>query len=202
VGKRLHRHPRCERCKLFPEHCLCAEVEPLELSTRIAVVMHRRELGKPSNTGRLALLMFPNSELHVRGHRSAPADLSTIVHPERRIWVLFPSDDAVVMTRAMVEEDDRPITLVVPDGTWAQTRRAVRREPVLRDAVHLLPPPGQMTRYRLRSEHVPGGLATAEAVARALGVIEGTAAQRGLERLFEMHVERVLLERNGRHEPK
>ena len=169
----------------------------MPLATRIALVQHCREVRNPSNTGRLARLMFPNRRQYERGHRGAPADLSDLNEPGRRLWVLYPSDDAEVLSRDLVDENDRPITLAVPDGTWAQTRRAVRRESVLREARHVSPPPGPPTRYRLRSEHVSGGLATAEAVARALGVIEGVAVQRALEALFESHVERVLIERNG-----
>ncbi len=174
----------------------------MTLGTHIALVMHRREVNKPSNTGGLAMQLFPNSRRYVRGLTQGSADLGDLEAPDRRTWLLFPSEQAEVLTRELVTEDDRPITLVVPDGTWAQTRRAVRREPVMCRARHVLAPPGPRTRYRLRQEHVHGGLATAEAMARALGVIEGEAAQRALEQLFEAHVERVLRERSHRREPR
>lgn len=172
------------------------------LETQIALVMHRREVMKPSNTGGLALQLFPNSRRYVRGLPEGPVDLSELENPGRRTWLLFPSETAEMLTSEMVAESARPITLVVPDGTWAQTRRAVRREPVLRRARHVLVPPGPPTRYRLRREHLLGGLATAEAMARALGVIEGEVARRALEALFERHVERVLLERSKRRPPR
>jgi len=174
----------------------------MTLDTHIALVMHRREVSKPSNTGGLALLLFTNSRRYVRGLPEGPADLSDLNHPERRTWLLFPSERAEVLSREMVAEDARPITLVVPDGTWAQTRRAVRRETVLDQARHVLPPPGAPTRYRLRREHTPGGLATAEALARALGIIEGEAVQTALEGLFDTHVDRVLGELSGRRPPR
>jgi DTW domain-containing protein YfiP len=173
----------------------------MTLGTHIALVMHRREVGKPSNTGGLALQLFSNSRRYVRGLIEGPADLSDLARPDRRTWLLFPSEDAEVLTEEMVAEDPRPITLVVPDGTWAQARRAVRREPVLSQARHVLSPPGPPTNYRLRKEHILGGLATAEALARALGVIEGQAVQQALEALFDQHVDRVLLERSGRRPP-
>ena len=174
----------------------------MTLETHIALVMHRREVNKPSNTGGLALQLFPNSSRYVRGLTEGPADLGDLETPDRRTWLLFPSEHTEVLTHEMVTEDARPITLVVPDGTWAQTRRAVRREPVLSRARHVCPPSGAPTRYRLRREHVLGGLATAEAMARALGIIEGAPAQRALEQLFDAHVTRALAERSNRREPR
>ena len=102
----------------------------------------------------------------------------------------------------MVDEDPRPVTLVVPDGSWTQARRVVRREPILSQARHVVPPAGAKTRYRLRNEHVEGGLATAEAVARALGIIEGQKAQEALEALFETKVSRILEEWGTRKGPR
>jgi len=189
---------RCQQCYLRHANCLCDAVSPVTLQTHIALIMHRREVGKPSNTGTLALQLFPNSSCYVRGVAHEPLDLSALDQPERRTWVLFPSDTVELLSREMVDEDPRPITLVVPDGSWTQARRAVRREPILSAARHVVPPTGAQTRYRLRHEHVEGGLATAEAVARALGIIEGPEAQAALEALFETKVSRILNELSGR----
>jgi DTW domain-containing protein YfiP len=193
---------RCQQCYLRHANCLCDTLSPVTLQTHIALVMHRREVGKPSNTGTLALQLFSNSSCYLRGVIHEPLDLSALDTPDRRTWVLFPSDTVEVLTREMVDEDPRPVTLVVPDGSWTQARRAVRREPILSAARHVVPPAGAKTRYRLRQEHVEGGLATAEAVARALGIIEGPEAQAALEALFETKVSRILQEWSGRKGPR
>lgn len=174
----------------------------MTLTTHLAIVMHQREVEKPSNTGGLALQLFPNSSRFIRGLRDQPLDLSVLDAPERRLWVLFPSDKVEVLTPEMVEEDPRPITLIVPDGSWTQARRVMRREALLSEARHVVPPPGEASRYRLRHEHVEGGLSTAEAIARALGVIEGHEARAALEGLFELKVQRVLRERSKRRGPR
>ena len=46
--------------------------------------------------------------------------------------------------------------------------------------------------YRLRSESHPAGLATIEAIARAMGILEGPHVQEALERVFRAMVERTL----------
>lgn len=180
---------------MYVEDCICGLFEPLALSTQVALVLHRRETKKPTNTGRLAELALEGTRRLVRGHQDEPADVSVLVTPERRAWLLFPREDAAVVSRAEVEADPRPITLVVPDGTWPQARRCVRREPVLSSMPCVLPPPGPPTRYRLRREHVEGGLATFEAIARVLGVIEGAEVQSRLEAWFDAMVERMLARR-------
>jgi DTW domain-containing protein YfiP len=48
------------------------------------------------------------------------------------------------------------------------------------------------TEYRLRLENRPGGLATFEAIARALGIIEGENIQAEMEAAFKLKVERTL----------
>jgi hypothetical protein len=46
--------------------------------------------------------------------------------------------------------------------------------------------------YRLRTESHEAGLATIEAIARAMGILEGMHVQHALERVFRAMVERTL----------
>ena len=198
MGRRSKQEPRCPVCRLHLAHCLCDELRPVLTRTHVAVVMHRREEKKSTNTGRLALLTLANSSLHVRGHADAPADLSVLEDPSRRTLLLFPREDAVVLDARWVQADPRPPTLIVPDGTWSQARRMVRREPVLARAQAVLAPPGPPARYCLRRETADDGLATAEAIARALAVLEGVDVAEELDRIFEMMVSRTLATRRQR----
>lgn len=168
---------------------------PLHTATRLALVIHRREVDKPTNTGRIGLLALRNAVMFVRGHEDAPADLSALDDPARRLFLLFPREDAVVLTPELIASDPRPITLAVPDGSWAQTRRCARREEVLARAVAVLPPDAGPTRYLLRHEHVEGGLGTGEAIARAFAVLEGQAVGDAIQRLFDLQVSRTLATR-------
>lgn len=165
--------------------------------TRLALILHQREWKKSTNTGRLALLALDNACHLLRGQPETPLDLAALDDPARRLLLLFPREDAVPLTPALVAEDPRPVTLVVPDGNWSQARRVVRREPLLASTPAVLPPPGPPTRYRIRDETTEEGMATAEAIARALGVLEGLEVQREIERLFDLMVERTLATRIG-----
>ena len=67
-----------------------------------------------------------------------------------------------------------------------------RRLPGLDDLERVTLPQGPPTRYRLRTETREGGLATFEAISRALGILETTAVQEQLESVFDLMVERTL----------
>jgi DTW domain-containing protein YfiP len=60
----------------------------------------------------------------------------------------------------------------------------------------ILPDLGQTT-YRLRTEPREQGLATYEAISRALGILEGPELQAQLDRLFDAMVESTLSTRGA-----
>jgi DTW domain-containing protein YfiP len=159
------------------------------------LVMHRREVAKPTATGPLALMTLANSELRVHGHQDRPVDLSDLAGEGRRLLALYPSEAARPLGPGFAAGDPRPITVVVPDGSWRQASKAVRRLPGLEHAEHVTLPPGPPTRYRLRREPKEGGLATFEAIARVLGFLESPAVQAELEAFFERMVEATLATR-------
>ena len=172
--------------------CLCVEIPRLELATRVVLVMHHREVPRTTATGPLALRALANGELHVHGARDAALDLTSLHGQGRRVMLLFPGDGALPLTPELLAADRRPVTLVVPDGNWRQASRAAKRIPGLAQAESVALVEGAPSRYRLRRELREGGLATFEAIARALGILESADVQARLEELFSLMVERTL----------
>ncbi|MEY4582223.1 MAG: hypothetical protein RL701_6926, partial [Pseudomonadota bacterium] len=172
--------------------CICAQIPTLDVTTQIVLVMHHREVSKTTASGPLAMRALKNSRLYVHGERDAPLDLSTLHTPERRLLLLFPSEDAQPLTRELLASDPRPVTLVVPDGNWRQASRAARRIPGLERAERVGLVAGPPSQYGLRHEPRAGGLATFEAIARALGVLESAEVQAQLEALFATMVQVTL----------
>lgn len=172
--------------------CFCDLIPHMDLATRLVVIMHHRETKLTSNTGQLATLTLRNSELRVRGKPGQPFVSEGLQSEGRTILLLYPSDDAQVLTPELVASLPRPITLVAPDGNWRQASKVGNREPALKHALRVKLAPGAPSTYRLRTEPHSHGLATLEAIARALGVIESPEVQQKLEYIFRIMVERTL----------
>lgn len=180
---------RCERCALPPAACLCAEFEPLELATHVVVLMHRREVNKTTNTARLVPLALVNAQVRIVGLPEDRAHFDGLASEGRRAVLLFPSDNSVELTPQMSESK---LTLVAPDGNWRQAHKFARREPQLAALPRVHLPAGPPSRYALRRHPDERFLATFEALARALGVLEGEAVQRKLEKLLDEKVARTM----------
>jgi DTW domain-containing protein YfiP len=186
---------RCPRCEIRKPLCFCEFIPQIQLQTRLIIVMHTSEQSLTTNTGRLAAKALPNSEIRTRGKKNDPMSSLGLVRDGRQSLVLFPSPYAVELNAELVSRLARPVTLIVPDGSWAQTRRIVRRERALADIPHVKVPNGPPSEYRLRLQPSDRSLCTLEAIARALGILESRDAQARLEALLRVMVERTLWSR-------
>lgn len=189
MSRRDNAALRCTSCHMHLPLCVCELVPRIETETRLVLVIHRYEDRKPTNTGRIATACLPNSEVLVRGHEGRDAAVAFAPHTDPVL--LFPHEDAEPLERMVPAS--RPVTLVVPDGTWRQASKMPRRVPGLTDVRCVsLPASPDRAPLRLRAEAHAHGLSTLEAIARALGVLEGPAVQAALERLYLTIVERTL----------
>jgi DTW domain-containing protein YfiP len=190
---------RCPDCWLHRTLCLCALVPRVLTRTRLVLVTHQLEVRKPTNTGRLAVRCLPNSAVVVRG---AGGDASTPWREAAAPVLLFPHAGAEPLERW--RDHPAPVTLVVPDGTWRQAARARRRLAGLGDipcaalpAGASAPPAGARPALPLRRQVRPGRLSTLAAIARALGILEGSAVEEPLAHILRVMVDRTLWS-NGR----
>jgi len=172
--------------------CLCADIQPINTRTQVAVILHETEQCRTSNTGYLATLMLPNSVLRIHGERGRTLDVHDWFEPTHRAFVLFPHADARILDRQLAEEDDRPIRLIVPDGTWRQARRMVRRVAGLAKTPWVTLPEGLVSKYRLRKRRSTGGMCTFEAISEALCLLEGPHLYAPLVHVLSRFVERLL----------
>jgi DTW domain-containing protein YfiP len=178
--------PRCEGCGLRGAACLCGEVVARPVRTSVVLLTHRAERRKSTNTGRLVALALKGAEVRLRGEQEAPPRAPL---PEGRRLLLFPDPEA----RVVSPEDGRggPVVLVVPDGNWSQARRIARRDPDAQGAEPVKLPPGGPSRYGLRRAPREGTVSTIEAVARALGLLEGADVEEELMAILDVFVRRT-----------
>jgi DTW domain-containing protein YfiP len=150
--------------------------------TRIVIVRHHTERWRSSNSGRLAHLALPNSEIIDHGGAGGVA----VLPPLDGAWLMFPEGPP-----ALTAPVPPPRQVVVLDATWSQARRMFRKLAGLRGLPILRLPDGPMPAARLRESPAPGRVSTIEAVAGALRLIEGDALAAPLEALFALAVARA-----------
>ena len=170
---------------------MCSLVPQLTTRTRLVLVVPWGEARKPSNTGLLAARCIDGSTVQILRKRSGPM-AAPVVHAGELPLVLFPAPHATPITS--YADSAQPIALIVPDGSWHQARALQQRGPLRHHTCVTLPPLGP-SEYRLRSEPEVGGLATFEAIARALRILEGDAGEAissAMLDVFRVMVERTL----------
>jgi DTW domain-containing protein YfiP len=164
----------CLRCLRPTSFCACDLLRPVAARTRVAVLQHPREARLAICSAWMVRLGLRDAEIH-RGVRFE-------CHPRVRelaaspgAALLYPGPGA---TPAPALAGRPPEVLVVVDGTWHQAEKMIRENPSLAALPRVSVEPERPSGYGdLRREPAPGHLSTVEAVALALGALEGDPAR-------------------------
>ena len=161
--------PTCTRCLRPQPFCVCSSLSPVATRTRVVLLQHPREARLAICSAWLTRIALENAEIHrgvafdfegpLGAHLRAPAAL------------LFPGEGSVP---ARAFAGDPPRVLFAVDGTWTQAEKILRLSPALASLPRLSVDAGRPSSYGdLRREPGPVHLSTLEAVALALGALEG-----------------------------
>lgn len=197
MGRNLDRRDRCKDCLMKSHMCICSMLNPVASAlvpnnTVLTILMHNRETVTTTNTARMALKILPNSKLYLRGLIDQPLSPDHILLKTHQPVYLYPTETSVTLTPDLVKSYQKPIQLIVPDGSWRQTRRFAKRELWLQNIPHIKLPDANKTLFFLRRRVKAQGISTFEAIARTLGIIETTDLQSHMEIIFKTMVERTL----------
>lgn len=161
---------------------------PIELKTKISLILNKKERFLTSNTAFLTENALSNSKIFIRGLEDTPLPDEHINPAGYQPLYLFPSDDAKVLTPELIRSFKLPINLIVPDGTWRQAKKMHTREPLLRDIPRVKLEHSEKSIYPLRRQVFEYGLCTHEAIAFALGEIEGMDMKNKLMEYLEIMI--------------
>jgi DTW domain-containing protein YfiP len=162
--------PRCARCAMKPVLCLCQVLHPRAGRHAVRVVVHETELDKSTNSGRLLPLLWEPAALVPYGN-DAPSLPEVFWPVKSRPLVLFPLRGGKTIDQ-VVDDDPRPFTLIVLDGTWHQANRLRKRFHRAGIPFVGLPERASPALYRLRRGHFGASMSTLEATAAALAILE------------------------------
>jgi DTW domain-containing protein YfiP len=193
---RADRDPTpCPKCRLQGWLCVCAHAPQVAPRTPLVLIVHVRDLGRTSNTVRLLSLAVRGAAVLCHGAAPVPTDPAAHVPAGRTPVVLFPGRGAVPLTRELVAALPAPPALVVPDGNWRQASRMVKRLPLLAGALKVALPDRAFAGAAVRRNRTGHHMSTYEAVAQALGVLEGDDIARPLFEFYRRATDRMLLVR-------
>ncbi len=193
--RRATRDQRCINCKINIRWCFCEKIHKKDTQSYVSIIMHHRERFLTSNTAHLTKRLLNNCDISMRGHREIPFnfEIKKDFHP----LYLFPHEDALPLTKDLVKSIDKPIQLIVPDGSWRQAKKFYRREKILKDIQCIKLENLPKSEYSLRSQISEAGLCTIEAIAYALKEIEDQATYEHLMDGFRVMNERVDISRHS-----
>lgn len=208
MGTRKHQAPRCAECKMLVQLCLCGDAREIAsklppVKTQVTLLVHHRELATTTNSGLHLRFFLPGFRFFVRGLPDQKLKAEDILKSGCENILLFPTQTARDLRDPGVEFwkrlNNKPINLIVPEGSWRQASKVPKREAFLQEIPAVFLPPDSVTpsTYQLRKETKPGGLGTFEAVVRALDYLEDPSPRKLLESYFSLFVERTLKSRRG-----
>lgn len=136
----------------------------------ICLLLHENEPYRPSATHPLIKDCLPET-LIVLWQRCTPDPrlLSLLTDPAYAPCLIFPADRPETSARQIsrLAEDRRPL-LIIPDGTWKEVRKIVRKSPYLAQLPVFSLHPEKATRYQLRRNPDAGHICTSEVVAQLI----------------------------------
>jgi DTW domain-containing protein YfiP len=188
----------CAKCRLHPERCICARIPSLDLKTKVSLVIHAKEIKRTTNSGLLAHHALFNSQVIVRGLEKQKTDLSPLLDPGYTPLFFYPAEEAVELSEDFIRALQKPAHLIVPDGNWRQAGKVRQRHPELAEIQAVKISAKNEGRHHLRREHMAEGMSTLQAIALALGRLEGPDVFRALQDLYEAKLHATLRGRGVR----
>src|SRR4051794_33783774 len=153
----------CPACRLQRWLCVCAHAPRVAIRTPLLLVVHVHDLGRTSNTARLLTLAIRDVTLVCHGAFPDPADPASRVPVCTTPLVLFPGHGARPLTPELIASLPSPPALVVPDGSWRQASRMVKRLPLLARAMKVALPDRLFAGAALRRNSPAHHMSTYEA---------------------------------------
>jgi len=136
------RTSRCPLCSLVAPLCVCEALHFVPSAIPVVLLRHPREAERSSGTGFLAMQCLGGTLLEPE-----LLDAWLDAHATQKIALLFPPDGeealgSVAGIGNTPEAGLLPEILIVPDGSWSEARRMVRKNPRLRGFPRVSPQMG------------------------------------------------------------
>lgn len=170
--------PHCPACLRPLRGCICPWVTPVQHTVEVLILQHPQEVAQAKGSARLLHLCLPHSRM-VAGDVFDEATLRTLLAGPRQAVLLYPDTPPPghALRPPPLEpgslSDPARLRLVVLDGTWRQSRKMLRCNPLLQQLPRLSLQGLPASRYHIRKAHRADQHSTLEAACAALAHLEG-----------------------------
>lgn len=180
---------RCERCQLATFACICPWRPRLRSRFEFVLLMHRDEVFKPTNTGRLIADALPGQTHVFCWSRTEPDPrlLALLAEPDRECFVVFPLPEG--SERRVTDQvvcSGKKQTFILLDGTWKQGGRMFHLSQWMKHLPCLALPAEVLRGYAVRKSHQENYLSTFEAAALTLELADEQSNSRWLLDYFAL----------------
>ena len=172
---------------MYLDLCLCSLVEKLKLppcNSKVTIMMHIKEWLKLTNSGKLLPLVMDNCDIIIKGEQNPTLNNNLTLSDDYENLVLFTAA-STTLTADYVKKIKKPINLIVPDGTWKQANKILRKEKSLIGLPRIKLENPKKSGLYIRKHPVLENISTIEAIAAALSLLEGDVYKKNLLLLFE-----------------
>lgn len=164
----------CPRCRRPESVCYCDQLPVIDTRTRVVLLQHARERRVAIGTARMAHVALKNSELLVGVDFGDSRRLAELAANPERVVFLYPGPGIPTPQEL---EGPPPEVLIAVDGTWPQTKKLLRLNPILGKFRRVGLLPSKPSNYRIRKEPAEHCLSTIEAIVQCLDGLEGNGAE-------------------------
>lgn len=192
---------RCVECLLAKQYCICEWLKPFngEFPFDIVLLMHRDEILKPTNSGRLMAEAFPNQCMAFEWSRLEPPPelIALINQADRQCAIVYPARNHrqpvefnyLISTAISKEHPSMSLmtkkpTLIFLDGTWRQAARMFNHSHWLSHLPFYALDDVVVGEYAVRKASEISRLATAEAASLVLAALHAQKASEHLQHIF------------------
>jgi len=146
---------------------------------KFTLLTHFKELGKPSNTGKLVVEILGSAARQIRWDR---------INPPANLVKEIESGGVALIYPGAADEAGGDLTgishVILIDGTWHEARRIHQRSPYLQKVRRVCLKPAGKSVYNLRKNQKESGLCTAECVMEILRSTGNSAVAERLQERF------------------
>jgi hypothetical protein len=169
------------------------------------IVIHPKEILKPTNTARLIQATIPHTRCFLWQRTTPPPALVALLNnPQFAPYVVCPAGDPVRLEHVAQDpcHAGRVPAFIILDGTWSQVKKMWYRSPYLHRLPCLAIQPEAPSAYTLRRQLRAGYLSTVEVAIALLARLDSPVMSHILGTYFRVFIASSLAARHGHPSPR